>query len=154
LVATAAAIGNALGTSLGSVLKARAPEVVISAVLALTTGAVLAAGFYYNLVTVLTVSFVAALSNALAKLSLDALLQRDTLERVRNSAFARSETMLQLAWVVGGGAGIAVSFVNNGTFAFVVASVAMLAVCLVTLKALADLRFVAPNPAQHAGSRA
>jgi hypothetical protein len=154
MVASAAAIGNALGTSLGSVLKARAPEVVISAVLALTTGAVLAAGFYYNLVTVLTVSFVAALSNALAKLSLDALLQRDTLERVRNSAFARSETLLQLAWVVGGGAGIAVSFANNGTFAFVLASIAMLAVCLVTLKALSDLRFVAPNPAQHAGSRA
>ena len=35
--------------------------------------------------------------------------------------------------------------------ALLVASVAMLAVCLVTLKALSDLRFVAPNPAQQAG---
>jgi hypothetical protein len=151
MVAAAAGIGNAIGTSLGAFLKARAPEGVISAVLALTTGAVLAAGFYYSLGTVLTVAAVAGMSQALAKLSLDALLQRDTLERVRTSAFARSETLLQLAWVVGGGAGIAVSFVNNGTFAFVLASVAMLAVCLVTLKALSDLRFVAPNPAQQAG---
>ena len=151
MVATAAAAGNFIGTSLGAVLKARAPEGVISAVLALTTGAILAAAFYYGLVTVLTVAAVAGMSQALAKLSLDALLQRDTLERVRTSAFARSETLLQLAWVLGGGVGIAVSFVNNGMFAFVLASIGMLAVCLVTLKALSDLRFVAPNPAQQAG---
>jgi MFS family permease len=151
MVATAAAVGNFIGTSLGAILKARAPEGVISTVLALTTFAVLAAGFYYSLATVLTVAAVAGMSQALAKLSLDALLQRDTLERVRTSAFARSETLLQLAWVVGGGTGIAVSFVNNGTFAFVLASVAMLSVCLITLKALSDLRFVAPNPAQQAG---
>lgn len=153
LIAGAAAVGNAVGTSLGSILKARAPEGVISTMLALTTGAVLACAFYYNLITVLTVAAVAAMSAALAKLSLDALLQRDTLERVRTSAFARSETLLQLAWVVGGGLGIAMSFPGNGngTFAFVVAAVALLAVCVVTLKALSDLRFVAPNPAQSLG---
>jgi MFS family permease len=151
LVATAAAVGNFVGTSLGAILKARAPEGVISAMLALTTAAILAAGFYYSLLTVLTVAAVAGMSQALAKLSLDALLQRDTLERVRTSAFARSETLLQLAWVLGGGLGIAVSYVNNGTFAFILASVGMLSVCLITLKALSDLRFVAPNPAQQAG---
>ena len=53
--------------------------------------------------------------------------------------------------MLGGGVGIAVSFVNNGMFAFILASIGMLAVCLVTLKALSDLRFVAPNPAQQAG---
>lgn len=153
MIAGAAAVGNAVGTSLGSILKARAPEGVISTMLALTTGAVLACAFYYNLITVLTVAAVAAMSAALAKLSLDALLQRDTLERVRTSAFARSETLLQLAWVVGGGLGIAMSFPGNGngTFAFIVAAVALLAVCVVTLKALSDLRFVAPNPAQSLG---
>lgn len=153
MIAGAAAVGNAVGTSLGSILKARAPEGVISAMLALTTGAVLACAFYYNLITVLTVAAVAAMSAALAKLSLDALLQRDTLERVRTSAFARSETLLQLAWVIGGGLGIAMSYPGNGngTFAFIVAAVALLAVCVVTLKALSDLRFVAPNPAQGLG---
>jgi MFS family permease len=153
MIAGAAAVGNAVGTSLGSILKARAPEGVISTMLALTTGAVLACAFYYNLITVLTVAAVAAMSAALAKLSLDALLQRDTLERVRTSAFARSETLLQLAWVVGGGLGIAMSFPGNGngTFAFIVAAVALLTVCVMTLKALSDLRFVAPNPAQSLG---
>jgi hypothetical protein len=40
---------------------------------------------------------------------------------------------------------------GNGTLAFVCAAIALLAVCLVTLKALSDLRFVAPNPAQSFG---
>ena len=35
------------------------------------------------------------------------LIQRDVPERIRASAFARSETLLQLAWVVGGFIGIA-----------------------------------------------
>ncbi len=49
---------------------------------------------------------VTGLTQALAKLSLDALIQRDVPEEVRTSAFARSETLLQLAWVIGGGIGI------------------------------------------------
>ena len=41
-----------------------------------------------------------------AKLSLDALIQREVPERIRTSTFARSETLLQLSWVVGGFIGI------------------------------------------------
>jgi len=41
------------------------------------------------------------------QLCLDALVQSDVPERVRTSAFARSETVLQLAWVVGGFVGLA-----------------------------------------------
>ena len=37
-----------------------------------------------------------------ARSSLDAIIQREVPESLRASAFARSETMLQLAWVVGG----------------------------------------------------
>jgi membrane glycosyltransferase len=40
-------------------------------------------------------------TNSLGKLSLDAVIQRDVAETLRSSAFARSETFLQLAWVVG-----------------------------------------------------
>ena len=45
---------------------------------------------------------VSAVTNALGKVSLDAIIQREVPENLRASAFARSETMLQLAWVVGG----------------------------------------------------
>ena len=44
----------------------------------------------------------------MGKLSLDALIQRDVPERHRTSAFARSETLLQLSWVIGGFIGIAI----------------------------------------------
>ena len=37
----------------------------------------------------------------------DAIIQRDVSENVRTSVFAWSETVLQIAWVVGGGLGIA-----------------------------------------------
>ena len=48
----------------------------------------------------------AGFSSALGKLALDALVQREVPDDVRSSAFARSETVLQLAWVVGGALGI------------------------------------------------
>ena len=50
---------------------------------------------------------VAGLGQALAKFSLDATIQRDVPHRVQASAFARSDTTLQLAWVIGGFVGIA-----------------------------------------------
>ena len=55
---------------------------------------------------------VAGFCQALAKLSLDALIQRDVPELVRSSAFARSETLLQMAWVLGGAIGIALPLVG------------------------------------------
>jgi hypothetical protein len=42
----------------------------------------------------------------MSKLGLDAVIQRDVAEDTRNSAFARSETALQLSWVVGGAFGL------------------------------------------------
>ena len=45
-------------------------------------------------------------ASALAKVSLDAVIQRDLPEESRASAFGRSETVLQLAWVTGGALGV------------------------------------------------
>jgi predicted branched-subunit amino acid permease len=53
----------------------------------------------------------AGLAQSFGKLSLDALIQRDVPEQTRASAFARSETLLQLSWVVGGFLGIALPLV-------------------------------------------
>ena len=39
------------------------------------------------------------------------MVQRDVPEQVRTSAFARSDTLLQLAWVLGGGVGIALPLI-------------------------------------------
>ena len=51
------------------------------------------------------VALVAATASALAKVCLDAVIQRDLPEESRASAFGRSETVLQLAWVFGGALG-------------------------------------------------
>jgi hypothetical protein len=53
------------------------------------------------------VAGVAAITNALGKVALDAIIQREVPESLRASTFARSETVLQLAWVVGGAFGVA-----------------------------------------------
>ncbi|MYW70822.1 MFS transporter, partial [Pseudonocardia sp. SID8383] len=45
-------------------------------------------------------------ASALAKVCLDAVVQRDLPEDARASAFGRSETVLQLAWVLGGAIGV------------------------------------------------
>ncbi len=109
LVAVAAGTGNALGTALGAWLKARAPEAIIAAMLGLALGVTVVAALFYAVLAIVVVTAAAAtagLCQALAKLSLDAMIQRDVPEAVRTSAFARSETVLQMSWVVGGAIGI------------------------------------------------
>ncbi len=58
--------------------------------------------------------FVSAVTNALSKIALDALIQRDVVETLRSSAFARSETFLQLAWVLGAGVGVLLPSTHGG----------------------------------------
>ncbi|MFF3005007.1 MFS transporter [Kitasatospora sp. NPDC057940] len=106
LVALAAGTGNALGSVLGSWLRTRGPEATVTTMLLLATGATAAAALWYGVVTVVLVAGVAGVAASLGKLSLDALIQRDVPEAVRTSAFARSETLLQLSWVAGGAVGI------------------------------------------------
>ncbi|NED80817.1 MFS transporter, partial [Streptomyces sp. SID11233] len=73
-------------------------------------------------------------AQALAKLSLDALIQREVPEQVRTSAFARSETMLQMAWVLGGAIGIALPL--NGVLGLSVAAAIVATGWLGTLRGL------------------
>ncbi|WP_237319649.1 MFS transporter [Streptomyces sp. JJ36] len=113
LVAVAAGTGNALGTAIGAWLKARGPEVIIATVLACALGATVLAAAFYGTPTVATVTATAGIVQALAKLSLDALIQRDVPEEVRTSAFARSETLMQMSWVVGGAIGISLPLVGT-----------------------------------------
>ncbi len=106
LVALSAGTGNALGSVLGSWLRTRGPEATVTAMLLLATCATAAAALWYGVVTVVLVAGVSGTAASLGKLALDALIQRDVPEAVRTSAFARSETLMQLSWVAGGGVGI------------------------------------------------
>ncbi|MFI9236054.1 MFS transporter [Streptomyces sp. NPDC053079] len=106
VVAVAAGTGNALGTAIGALLRSRGPEKMIALVLTVTLGTTIVAAVLYNAFFVVVVAAVAGISQALGKQSLDSLIQRDVPEEVRTSAFARSETVLQMCWVVGGAIGI------------------------------------------------
>jgi hypothetical protein len=131
LVAGAAGLGSTIGTTIGSRLKAR-PDFVIAVVLTILTAAALAGAFAYGIVTVVVVAAAAGLAQSLGKLSLDAIVQRDVPEAVRTSAFARSETVLQLSWVVGGGIGIALPL--NGRIGLSIAAAGLLAMLALTLR--------------------
>ncbi|MGW3494701.1 MFS transporter [Streptomyces sp. NPDC001020] len=112
IVGVAAGTGNALGTAVGAWLKSRAPEVIIVTVVAIVLGAAITAAVFFGTLLVALLAAVAGFAQALAKLSLDALLQRDVPDQVRTSAFARSETLLQMAWVLGGAIGIVLPLIG------------------------------------------
>ncbi|MCX5397791.1 MFS transporter [Streptomyces sp. NBC_00102] len=120
IVGVAAGTGNAVGTAVGSLLRARGPEVIVATVLGIALGAAVLAALFFSTVFVAVLGAVAGFTQALSKLSLDAMIQRDVPEEVRTSAFARSETVLQMAWVVGGGIGIALPL--NGVLGMSVAA--------------------------------
>lgn len=111
VVIGAAGLGNTIGIGLGSVLRRLQPgTTVVIGLLADALAAVLAALFYGLPVAVL-LGLTAGVSQALGKIALDSTIQGEVNERHRTSAFARSETLLQLAWVIGGFIGIALPLV-------------------------------------------
>ena len=111
LVIGAAGLGNAVGIGLGAVLRAVRAELVVVLVLVADTVAVVLAATLYGLVPVVALGLTAGVCQALGKLSLDSLIQGQVPEHTRASAFARSETLLQLSWVAGGFLGIALPLI-------------------------------------------
>lgn len=107
LVIGAAGLGNTLGIATASVLRRLNPAVTVVIALLAATGMVLLCALFYSLVPLVLLGLTAGLAQSLSKVSLDSTIQRDVHERMQSSAFARSDTTLQLAWVIGGFVGIA-----------------------------------------------
>jgi hypothetical protein len=124
-VIAAAGIGNSLGTLVGSLLRARKPEAVVLVVLFADAVVAVCVAVFYGLPLLIVLGLVAGLCSSLGKLSLDAMIQRDVPESVRTSVFARSETVLQLAWVIGGGCGILLPLIPRLGFGFLAAVLAI-----------------------------
>jgi len=106
LVVGGAGAGNTLGVVLGNLLKSRDPEKVVVAVLILEVVVAAFVSLAFTWWTAVLLGLNVGLCQSLGKLSLDATIQRDVRESIRTSVFARSETLLQLSWVIGGMAGI------------------------------------------------
>jgi MFS family permease len=107
IVIGAAGVGNLLGVAAASLFRRINPALTVVIALLADTAAALVATLFYGVVPLALLGLTAGLAQALAKLSLDSTIQRDIHHRVQASAFARSDTTLQLAWVIGGFVGIA-----------------------------------------------
>ncbi|MGH3272803.1 MAG: MFS transporter [Streptosporangiaceae bacterium] len=110
----AAALGGLLGTGIGSALRSRSPQVIVFGMLTLATITTALCAVFFGLWAALIVALGAALGQALVKLALDSILQREIGEEVRSSTFAVSETLHQLSWVAGGLAGLLMSLTSSG----------------------------------------
>jgi hypothetical protein len=119
-VALAAGAGSFIGTAAGSRLRSAAPDRVVLVAAGTATAVTVLAAVFYGFGMAVLVAGVAGITNALGKVALDAIIQREVPEELRASAFARSETVLQLAWVAGGA--LAIALPTTGWIGFTVAA--------------------------------
>lgn len=121
-LAGAVAAGNTLGLLIGRAAGRKRPEALITVSNLLALISAIAAAVFFSFAGALALAAVASFTTVMAKLALDAIIQRDVAESVRSSAFGRSETFVQLAWVFGGAIGL-IPF--TGRIGFIVVAVAM-----------------------------
>jgi hypothetical protein len=134
-LAVAVAAGGALGTGIGSALRARAPQLVIYSAFTITTLITIGCAMIFSLWTVLLVVLVAAISQTLVKVALDSILQREISDETRASAFAFSETVHQLALVGGSLAGVLLSLTGSGFAGLTTGAVCLaLTLCVLVLR--------------------
>jgi MFS family permease len=131
LVAAAAA-GGLAAMAIGSLLRARAPQFILFAMLTVAPIVTAVCAFFFSLEAAIAVAFTAALAAGLAKLALDSTVQREIGEEIRSSAFAVSETINQVANVAGSLVGVLVSMLDNGQVGLAIAAGGLTA-ALVTL---------------------
>ena len=134
VIVACAALGSVLGTTLGGWLKPRQPEILAIVSLFAAAGIGVVAAIWFNLGTAALVILVSNISQSLSKLGLDSVIQRDAVEHVRTSAFARSETVLQLSWVLGGF--VAILLPSDGSLGLTLGSAVLLIVLFSTVKAV------------------
>lgn len=105
-VGAAAAVGNFTGNATGARMKLGKPALIVVGCTAACAAVALFAVFADNLLGAAVATLIAAGASALAKVSLDASIQDDLPPESIASGFGRSETVLQLSWVIGGAAGV------------------------------------------------
>ncbi|MBB4912525.1 MFS family permease [Actinophytocola algeriensis] len=106
IIAGAAGAGSFIGNGIGARMHLGHPDQIVLTCISGSLAATLVAMLLEGIATAAIVGLVGATASALAKNSLDAVIQDDLPEESRASAFGRSETVLQLAWVFGGALGV------------------------------------------------
>ncbi|MCW2541037.1 MAG: transporter [Frankiales bacterium] len=156
-VGLATGVGNFAGTGIGTRLKLARPHLIVLLCMGVSAIACIVTAVLFSVPMAILATLISATGNSLAKLSLDAVIQRDVAESSRSSAFGRSETFLQLSWVVGATVVILLP-ARNGQLGFIVAAaVTALAsgLLLVRRRAMRGAQQrepLAPRPGPHPGN--
>lgn len=108
MIGAAAGIGNLAGNFTAARLALGHPAVLVVRATIAVGAVALAVAVTGNLIVAAFATLVTSGASAIAKAALDASLQDDLPEESRASAFGRSESALQLAWVLGGALGVLV----------------------------------------------
>lgn len=132
VVAGAAGVGNALGSVVGNRKDTPAPEALATVIAVVSVAASLVTALFYSLWALALLGLAAGVYGQLAKLCLDALVQRDVADLVRARVFSWSETILQAFWVVGGTMGILIPL--EPTLGFSVVTVVVVLAGLVAVR--------------------
>ncbi|RDI61435.1 MFS transporter [Nocardia pseudobrasiliensis] len=151
VVGVAAGLGNFAGNATGARLKLGRPALIVVGCTAGCAAISLFATFADNLLGAAAATLVASGASALAKVSLDASIQDDLPPESLASGFGRSETVLQLSWVIGGAGGVLLPTVFWKGFAVVTAVLALgLLQTVVSYRGHSLLPGLGGNRPQHA----
>ena len=134
-VVGATGLGNFSGTAIGTKLRMNKPEMIIIISTAIAAAVCILAAIAFGILFAIIGMYVSSVANSLSKIALDTVIQNDVVETLRSSAFARSETFLQLAWVIGAAIGVLLpsSAKNGGAIGFWVAGIILGTVSAVVL---------------------
>jgi MFS family permease len=106
IVGAAGGLGSFTGNAVGAQRRFVRSDAVIMSCIGVAVAISAMAALLPGIATAALVGLIGAAASAMAKVCLDAVIQRDLPEESRASAFGRSETVLALAWVFGGALGV------------------------------------------------
>ena len=106
IAGAAGGIGTFAGNAVGARLPLGRPGRITSTAAGAALAAAVVAAFVGTIWAAAALALTAAVCSALGKVALDSSIQTDIPDSARSSAFGRSETALQLAWVAGGALGV------------------------------------------------
>ncbi|MDQ6522742.1 MFS transporter [Nocardioides sp. LHD-245] len=110
LVVGAAGLGNTVGIVVASLARKINPAAMVVIALLADIVALVVATLFFSLLPLVLLGLTVGLMQYLAKVSLDSTIQAGVPVRAHASAFAKGDTTLQLAWVVGGFLGVILSY--------------------------------------------
>jgi hypothetical protein len=119
-------VGSLASMILGSFFKGRAPQMIMFSVLVVAPLATAVCAWSFGLLAAVGVEATAIFCASLAKLGQDSIVGREIGDEIRSSTYSVSETLNQVANVVGGLAGVLVSMLDNGQAGLGIAAGALL----------------------------